>query len=363
LSVYLGVQRGPEGFREAQSSLHSLLEPAKREANSDELGHEGRNSLRADLAQVSDLVNELRSFQGWSLAVFACHSSGLYEQILLPRLVRDLAVLDETPYVRPALSVLDESHRYCVAVVDREHARLFVFWMGELDEQEKAHGKQLRHPRSGGWRALNEPQVQHRVQQLTRQHFRESAQTIETVMQESRADLLIPGGHEEVIADFLPFLPGRLEARLAGTFVIDPNTMSPGQVREKTQVVVDDYERDEERRLVAQAMRQVATRGWGAAGIEWCIPAVNEQAVQVLLIHDDVQQAGRVCDRCGWIGLSDEECPVCGASTRASADIIDELAAAVIDASGQVKHVYAATILSQHTLAALLRFPVPPPYR
>jgi peptide chain release factor subunit 1 len=91
--------------------------------------------------------------------------------------------------------------------------------------------------------------------------------------------------------------------------------------------------------------------------------AANEHAIQLLLVHDDEQVPGRTCDNCGWLGLEGEECPVCGERTHKSPDVIDEMAALVIDTSGRVEHVYADTPLSQHAVAAFLRFPVADPAR
>ena len=137
--------------------------------------------------------------------------------------------------------------------------------------------------------------------------------------------------------------------------------MSPGQVRERADEVVDAYERDEERRLVDEALERVAAGGLGATGLEWCLMAANEHAVQLLLVHDEEQAPGRACDNCGWLGLEEEECPVCGRHTRKAADVIDELSATVVDTSGRVEHVYADTPLAQLVVAAFLRFPVPNP--
>jgi peptide chain release factor subunit 1 len=185
-------------------------------------------------------------------------------------------------------------------------------------------------------------------------------------MQKRDAELLILGGHTEIIPEFVPFLSKPLQQKVAGTFAIDPNTMSPGQVREHADAIVEAYERGEESRLVGEAFERVAAGGLGAVGLEWCLLAVNEHAVELLLVNDDDTAPGRACDNCGWLGLdeagtagAEAVCPVCGAATRPTPDVIDEMAEKVVDTSGRVEHVYAETQLPDQVVAAFLRFPVP----
>jgi peptide subunit release factor 1 (eRF1) len=364
LSVYLGIPPDPDEVRGVESRLHSLLKPVRELADSDGLTHYGRESLRHDVDRVLELKERAREIHGHGVAVFACDREGLYEELVLPRRVRDRTEVDETPYVRPLLAVLDESHRYCVAVVEREKAWLYEFYMRELEDAEKLRDRALRRPDyAGGWQGYKEQAVHDKAQLLARRHFRKTADKVEELMGRTGAELLIVGGHQETVAEFLPFLPHHLQSRVAGTFVVDPSTMSPGQVRERADEVVEAYERDEERRLVDEALERVAAGGFGAAGLEWCLMAANEHAIQVLLVDDDVQAPGRMCDNCGWLGLEGEECPVCGQRTRKAPDVIDEMAALVVDTSGRVEHVYTETPLSQHVVAAFLRFPVPNPAR
>jgi hypothetical protein len=154
-------------------------------------------------------------------------------------------------------------------------------------------------------------------------------------------------------------LPPALRTMVVGTFVIDPHTMTPATARDAAQVAVDAYEREEERRLVDQAIERVATGGLGAVGLEWCLLAAGELAIEHLLIQADATTPGRVCERCGWLGLTVGECPIDGAPTRETPDVIDEMATRVFGSSGHIEHVHADTPLREELVAALLRFPVP----
>lgn len=342
-----------------ETRLHSLLKPVKELADSDELDHDHRLSLRADLEQVLELTTRGTELQGRTLAVFACHQAGLYEEMELPRTVRDRVEVEATPYIRPLLAALEESRRWCAVVVDRARAWL---WTGSADELEDKG--ELEEPlfwkrKRAKWHGEGEDTAQNRERTLARRHFRQTAQRVEQLVQQEDLELVVVGGHEETVAEFLPFLPKHLHPRIAGTFVIDTRTMTPAQVRDRAREVAETYERNEEVRLVDEALQTVATGGLAAAGLEWCLNAVNEHAVQLLLVHDDVREPGRVSDRCGWIGVQGDQCPVCSEPTRTTLDVIDEMAAAVIDTGGSIEHVRPGSGLEQDEVAAFLRFPVP----
>ncbi|MCU1498345.1 MAG: hypothetical protein JWM47_2298 [Acidimicrobiales bacterium] len=364
LSLYLTVPVDPREAGRAESELHALLKPVRELGDSDQLDHYAKKSLREDIGKMLDLTRTLAARRGRSLAVFACSHHRFYEEMVLPRRVRDRATVDATPYVRPMLAVLDEAHRYVAVVVERRDAWLFEYFMGELEDAEQRQGRALRDRNHAGWYGLQEHTVHKKAELLARQHFRETAEAVARLVQRSGAELLVVGGHEETVAEFLPFLPHQLQGRVAGTFVIDTDTVTPARVRKRIEGVVDAYERAEEARMVAQALERVAAGGFGAVGVQWCLLAVDEKAVQLLLVDDEVEVAGLACDNCGWVGLAVDEtgtCPVCAHRVHATADVIDEMAVGVIDAGGTVEHVYADTPLHEHQVAAMLRFPVRAP--
>jgi peptide chain release factor subunit 1 len=319
------------------------------------LGHYQRESLRADLARVEDLATRAVEFQGRAVAAFTCSRDGFYEEVVLPRRMRDRAVVDATPFLRPLLAVLDEYHHYRVVVIERARTWWYESFADEFREAAVDEERDLTNKRTGDeWHANN------RAETLTRRHYRHSAETLEQVMRETDAEFVIVGGHRETVAEFLPFLR-HLESLIAGTFVIDTHTLTTARVRDQVRPVVEAFERDEEARLVRKVVELVAQGGFAALGLDWCLMATNEKAVDQLLVHGDARVPGRTCDQCGWLGLEGDECPVDGSPTRTTADVIDDMAEAVITAGGRVQHVDTDTELARHLVGALLRFPVPEP--
>jgi peptide chain release factor subunit 1 len=362
LSVYFDVSADPDALKSFHARVYLLLKPMYELATSSELTHAARESVRADIAKIEGLAERGRSdLLGRSVAVFACSLAGLYEEVALATHVRDRAIADETPYLRPLLAAVSRARCYLVVIVERGASWFYELFMQHLDEADEIIEPSTRRPGRPSEHDSDRRHVQNRTSTLARKHYHATADAAEALMQKSGAELLVIGGHQETVSEFAESLPKELQPRVVGTFVIDPKTMTPAQVREHVQPIVDEYERAESARLVATAYERAALGGNGAIGLEWCLLATVERAVDALLIHDDSEAAGRVCDNCGWLGLAGEECPVCGRPTRPTPDVIDDMVEAVLVADGRIEHVESETPLSVDVVGALLRFPVPKP--
>lgn len=107
-------------------------------------------------------------------------------------------------------------------------------------------------------------------------------------------------------------------------------------------------------------MERVATGGLGAAGLDWCLLAVDEQAVELLLVEADASAPGRACDRCDWLasrrGVPDRREPDAGDARRRRRDGHPRAGHRRPRRARR-----ADTPLRDHLVAALLRFPVPRP--
>ena len=135
---------------------------------------------------------------------------------------------------------------------------------------------------------------------------------------------------------------------MAGTFSIDPHTATTATVRAHAEAILDRYELDEQRRAVADLLETVASGGLAAAGLEPCLWAGSVAAVRTLLVQEEAVAPGVVCDASRWFATDGEACPLCGAPTRTTPDVIDELVEAVIDEGGSIQHVRADTELRTH---------------
>lgn len=359
VSMYVGLDAGrPDRgslFTRASSLLHEIRPMAKDHT----LDREVRLSVRGDVERIEAKLTAERPKPG-SVAIFSCSGNGFYEEIELPRQVRDRIVVDATPWVRPMLAVLEEHHRTCILILDKETARTWELYQGEIRETSEVLDRALRKPDYAGWHGLEEYRVRNKEEELAKKHFRRVAAVLDDFYRAGRFELLAVGGQDHEVPVFLEFLPHRLRGSVAGTFAIDPHTATIADIRASADAVVDRYEWGEERKWVAEVFEREAAGGLATVGLEDSLWAGSVAAIQRLLVQQDAIAAGVVCDASGWLAETGDTCIICGQPTRKTDDVIDELCQAVIDTGGTVEHVIADTPLRDHVAAANLRFPLPP---
>ena len=356
-SVYARIDADPGLREDLHARVTSMLDEVNPLAKNEAVEHEARLSIRADIDRIKESLAQERWKPG-AIAIFACSGRDLYVEVPLPRGVRDEVAVDATPHVRPMLTVLDEYHRACVAVVDKASARIWEIYQDELREVGKVHDRALRKSNYSAGRV--EERVRNKADELSKRHYRNVAQVLDRLFRAEDFDLLIIGGHEYEVPAFIEFLPKDMRSLVAGTFSIDPAEPVLAEVRANASAVLQSYERAEEHQFVTDVFEKVATGGLAIAGLDRCLWAGSIAAVDTLLILDGAVVPGVVCDKSGWLARSGAACPLCGNPTRPTADVIDELAQEVIAEGGSVKHITDDDRLAEPLTAASIRFPLPP---
>ncbi len=269
-----------------------------------------------------------RDWLGQTAALFVADKAGLSEAFSLPCELPDRALLADRPHIRPLLVAQQRCPAYLVAVLDRERA-----WLLSVSGDEVQTAATVTQPDS----------------------LRRTADLITQAMAARRCEPLVVGGHQEMIAQFTALLPGTARERLAGSFVVDPDTMTPASVREVARPVIADWVGVQEQR-VAMEMRE----GEGphdpltVSGLNRCLDAVNSRAVDVLAVPVGGVIGGYVCECCGALGAAVTGCPDGPAESRWVPDLFEEMVTKTIGDGGHVE----ALANPPGDVAAHLRFPV-----
>ena len=356
VSLYCRVDPGASQ-REVRARVDSLLGQIRPLAKDRDLDHRSRLSVRTDIERIKDAQGSERWPPG-TIAIFSCSGRDLYEEIPLPRRVREQVMVDKTPLARPMLAVLGEYPRACVLVVNREAAPVWEMYQDQMREVRTVTDPLRKAGNTGGSRP--EDRIQNRVDEQAKRHFRRAASMIDQLLRTDGYDILVVGGHEYELGEFLRLLPHELRGRVAGTFSADPIATPAAEIRSSAQGVMRRYQHEQDQRLVAHVLELAAAGGLAAVGPEDCLRAGSMSAIDTLLLRDGTTLAGVVCDESRWLAASGDICPVCGKPTRHAPDVLDELAAAVIDTGGSARQIAADLMPEEYPVAARLRFPPPP---
>jgi hypothetical protein len=362
LSVYLTVPLAPAQQREVPAYLDEMLKPLAPAA-----AHPGSGSRpqeravaatrQADMAAVrASVAAHAPDWLGRSVAIFACHGLGLFDVVPLPGNVPSQAVISSRPYLRPLLAAVARNPGYVAAVVDRTHAWLLRITADGIETAAQLEDEGLRSPGFSGWYGLAAYNVNQRVTELARRHYRKAAEALGRACRGDEAGPLVVAGHHPEVTAFVAALPRELRDRFAGSVTVDPRVMTPARVRAVTGEVVSRWVEARERQLVADLAAQ-PTGGLTVSGLAACVAAANQRAVRLLLVPDDAAAAGWSCAQCGTLSVSGGECAVCAAATWHVPDIVEELIGRVLDEGGNIEPVRGAA-QGIAGLAAQLRFPL-----
>lgn len=352
VSVYVNVPLDPAERRSIPARLDDLLSSAQHGPADGEVVARAR---RAELPGIRDAVS-LRApeWLGHTVAIFACRDLGMLEAMPLRSQATERAVVGTRPYVRPLLAELRRSPCYAAVVVNRRHAWLYRVSGDGIDSLASVEGTTVGSRRFGGWHGFQTYRNDQRARKLARQHYTATVAALEDAVTTGECGPIAIGGHETETAGFLGVLPPALRARVAGTFVIDPHTITPARVRKLADGVVARWEDDREARVAGQITAQ-PTDAMAAVGLPACLDAANQHAVQVLVVPDGEVRPGFTCPACGGLAASGGACPVCGAPTSAVPDVIEELAVKVTGDGGTVEPIRSGGPLTD--VVARRRFP------
>src|SRR5258708_26680773 len=126
ISFYLNLDPSEFATRAARHpDIESLLDEAERRVrNVDDLPRDARPAPREDVARARDYFDSDFSAEGvHGLALFASTPAQLFEVLRLARPVETAVMIGEAPFIEP-LAETGVSARWCVALVNRSHARI-----------------------------------------------------------------------------------------------------------------------------------------------------------------------------------------------------------------------------------------------
>jgi peptide subunit release factor 1 (eRF1) len=351
LSVYLDLDPARQLRRTYQIAFEDLVKEVR-----ESLTAPARGELSREVAKVTAWLENEKP-RGVGLALFSSAPLRLWQAHFLAVRVQDHLAFEPRADVAPLLRIADDFERYAVALCDKQKARLFTVFMGEIEESESFRDFAPPKTARGGISHAN--YERHREAHVHR-HLDRIAHALAELARRRAFDRLILGGTEEAASELRRMLPRALERRVVAVLRV-PLEASPKEVLEKTLEVEGGVEREFEARLVERLIESARSGGRASCGIEPTLAALWAGEIQTLVSADGVQMAGSECESCGRLCRgSPASCPTCGGALRALHDLFHRAMGLALEQSarGEVVRGDAARRLVEagEGLGALLRF-------
>ncbi len=258
----------------------------------------------------------------------------------LPEPPTDTLTWGPRPALDPLLVQLDEHEPTGVVLVDRRHARFFLYYMGEVAEYNISEAEWVpQHTRALGWGAHN-----HMMWEEThyRQHLARVAAYTQALDRRAGWKWIVVAGPDQTPAEFLEELPKAQAEKVIGTFQL-PVDGNLNQIRDRTGPIVAEAEAQEERERIEQWIGELERRGQRArAGLADTMEALQEQRIFYLITLPDFTHPGWRCGQCGAL-IADimegkpDVCPYCGGALETVPDVVGLAAARVLEWGGHVE--------------------------
>jgi peptide chain release factor subunit 1 len=279
---------------------------------------------------ADDLVRMERHVKGFArsnstrgIAMFSCSVGDYWEVVELPVRVNSQLVVHHGPYVRPLEEILDEFERFGVLLVDRQHARMFVYELGQLSEVEDAFD-QLERQGADARGEMYKTRVESQKDEQVQQHLRRAAQLAFEVFQRQPFDRLIVGGPVDATADLERYLHAYLRERLVSNELHVPVTAPEDQVRRAAFEAEERLQRAAETEKIRHLRSEAAPHGKGRVGLAKVLEALNEHRVERLFVSQGYTAEGWRCPECRLLATIGRRCPACEAEMDLLTDVVEE---------------------------------------
>ncbi len=275
-----------------------------------EMDRDRRGSVGKDADRMLNFVRALDRGSTRGIALFSSTDGGLWEEVTVPRPLRDRAIVADQPHLLPLEALVETYQSFCTVIVDRAKARIFLARMGRIREATDLFDDVPGQHEQGGW---SQSRYQRHIEEHVGKHLKRVADVLRRFSKLKGFDHLILAGPEEILPQFEQGLHDYLKQR----------------------VVVLEAERERrtlERLNAESAAGRQAVRGLGPA-----LSALNDGRVETLIVPFGVSRRGLRCSSCGRLALEGDTCATCGGEVDGIPDVVESAVTSALRQSARVE--------------------------
>jgi peptide subunit release factor 1 (eRF1) len=249
---------------------------------------------------------------------------------------------------------MDRHEPYGVALVDREGARLFQIYVGEIVETAGTLGEETKRHKQGGWGAQK---LQRHEDVQASHNLRSAANFAIDFFQQGQSRRIVLAGTEETVAQFHNLLPRAWQEKVVGTIPMDMNASETEVLSKSRSIIVEALSR-EQAELVGRIITSAAKGEGAAVGLSDALAALQEERAHILVVAEGFSAPGYRCTQCNYVAADHEgPCPYCGGDVFDVEDAVEYAVTRMLEQGGHVESVRDnPTLVEAGSIGALLRY-------
>lgn len=346
VSLYLNIDPRRRTVEKYKLSLRRLMSSISSDADA------------ADIQRINRYFDFEHNWQGRGVACFSGQAQDFFRAYPLSVPVEDAVFVNPRFYVKPLSKLMDDYARHGVAVIDQEGVRLFVFFMGGLEEASGLFGEDVKRHKAGGRSAAR---YQRATEETAERNIKEAVDESVHFFTERDCRRVILAGTDANVAQFRGQLPKIWQDRVVGTFSVDANA-NAAQIGELALGVAQQVASQREALLLEQIVTTATKGGPAVIGLADTISALQDGRVHQLVMVENFQAAAYRCQNCGYISLAEQAtCHFCGGPVELVSDVINTIVRRTLEAGNEVvvvqpnEHI-SGTLYTMGDIGALLRY-------
>jgi peptide chain release factor subunit 1 len=284
--------------------------------------------------------------------VFVSACEDFLEAYRLPVRVERTMVLDNSPYILPLTLLTDDHEDYGIILMDSREATFYRVRSTTMERVESASVDLMNRHKKGGM-------SQKRFNRLRRGQIEafvdEILDDLDRIEEMEGLRGLVVAGPGEAKGQLVDALPPRYAKMLLGSLDIDMDVRHAELMAHAEELARADEVSDEA--AAVEALRRAIFKDeLAAVGMEETRAALARGKVATLILEDELDVKGWVCETCKCFSDSPVKCPRCGAKVS-PADLVNELVEMAHRTDAAVQHVKDSPFLdSIGGVAAILRY-------
>jgi peptide chain release factor subunit 1 len=253
------------------------------------------------------------------VAIFSSGHREYFYAVPLPYRPTDTVTWSTLPRLEPLQAAADEFERMAVLLFDKERARLFTIFIGQLEErrfiEDDVPGKQA----TGDWFALAQTRYARHHEEHVLRHVARAIDALNGLLRARPFNRLLLGGPPEALALLQRELPLPLQERITGSLHTELFA-SEADVLKAALEAARTAGRQEELAEISELI-EAATSRHVALGVDATLQALGDGRTHELFVADGLNEIAGQCQTCDRLVPAGATCRWCNGPVSPITDL------------------------------------------